>query len=384
MPTDKTEAVRTFTDTAIIVLFSLKVSEKPFGEAAMSMSSLTFIQSATRNLASSIYRFVYDVQHFGDELSAFKSYYRVLEIKSAIKEPEEPRKYETMYRTIEDEIVKPEDDKAEQVKCGMEVEFRDVCYTWPGRKEKALDHISFTVKAGELTAIVGYNGAGKSTIIALIARLCDPSSGEILINGHDIRSYKTSDLHRAMSFLFQSSADLPLTIQEYIGVGNLDEINNLQKIRQAATDSGAIEFIDKLEDGFQSSFTGQVEMETPESLYKDAVAWDKYLNEVDDEDEEKDDDDEDDSADESTETKVGTNDEKKTKATEGDEAEVKDAKPAKEEDKKDDDDNSSDSDSDSDESASEGRLAFSGGQRQKIILARSFLRENCDLAIFDE
>lgn len=323
------------------------------------------------------------MQHFGDELSAFKSYYRVLEIKSAIKEPEEPVKYETIRRVIEDD----DEEKEGPVRSGMEVEFRDVCYTWPGRKEKALDHISFTIKAGELTAIVGYNGAGKSTIIALIARLCDPSSGEILINGHDIRSYKTSDLHKAMSFLFQSSADLPLTIQEYIGVGNLDEINNLQKIRQAATDSGAIEFIDKLEDGFQSSFTGQVETETPDTLYKDAVAWDKYLSEMDDEDHDKDDDDDDDSdsEDKKDEDKAGSDGEQKEE-TDTDGREKSNKKDTKEDDKDSDSDSNSDSDSDSDsgDSDSEGRLAFSGGQRQKLILARSFLRDNCDLAIFDE
>lgn len=361
----------------------------------MSMSSLTFIQSATRNLAGAIYRFVYDVQHFGDELSAFKSYYRVLEIKSAIKEPEEPVKYETMHRKIEPPTVEGDEEKKDadevEVRSGMEVEFRDVCFTWPGRKEKALDHISFTIKAGELTAIVGYNGAGKSTIIALIARLCDPSSGEILINGHNIRSYNTADLHKAMSFLFQSSADLPLTIQEYIGVGNLEEINNLQKIRQAATDSGAIEFIEKLEDGFQSSFTGQVEQETPETLYKDAVAWDKYLDELDEEDHDKDDDDEDeDESKEKEKEKEKEGDEtEEGKEKEDNKAERKkddktEDKKKGEKDKKDDSDSGSDSDSDSGDSNSEGRLAFSGGQRQKLILARSFLRDNCDLAIFDE
>lgn len=313
-------------------------------------------------------------------MAAFKSYYRVLEIKSAIKEPEEPVKYETMQCRVEEGTTTKTDDdsKSSQVKSGMEVEFRDVCYTWPGRKEKALDHISFTIKAGELTAMVGYNGAGKSTIIALIARLCDPSSGEILINGHDIRSYKTSDLHRAMSFLFQSSADLPLTIQEYIGVGNLAEINNLEKIRQAATDSEAIEFIDKLEDGFQSSFTGQVEMETPETLYKDAVAWDKYLDEMDEEDNEKEDDHDVEEDDEKNES--DDNDENKNKK----DSEGKKDNDEKNSKKDDDDEDDSDSDSDSGNSSSEGRLAFSGGQRQKIILARTFLRDNCDLAIFDE
>jgi ABC-type multidrug transport system fused ATPase/permease subunit len=138
----------------------MKAAEQPVGQAGLSMSSLSFIQSATRNLASSIYRFVFDLQHFGDELSAFKSYYRVLEIKSAIKEPEDPRIYAALHRTVESEDT--DGVKSSVERCGMEIEFIDVCYTWPGRKEKALDHISFKINAGELTAIVGYNGAGKS------------------------------------------------------------------------------------------------------------------------------------------------------------------------------------------------------------------------------
>lgn len=250
-----------------------------------------------------------------------------------------------------------------------------------------------------------------------MARLCDPNSGEILINGHDIRSYKTSDLHQAMSFLFQSSADLPLTIQEYIGVGNLAEINNLEKIRKAATDSGATEFIDKLEEGFQSSFTGQVSTETPDTMYKDAVSWDAYLDESDDDDSSDDGDDNDtsdsdsDSGSDSGSEAGGEKQKKKKKRSsrkskkedkeeEVDEGKARSNKEAdadtedKSSNKTESDDesdtasshNSSDSDSSdsSNDSDNEGRLAFSGGQRQKLILARSFLRDNCDLAIFDE
>jgi hypothetical protein len=234
-----------------------------------------------------------------------------------------------------------------------------------------------------------------------------------------------------MSFLFQSSADLPLTIQEYIGVGNLGEINNLQKIRQAATDSGALEFIDKLPDGFQSSFTGHVETETPETLYKDAVAWDSYLDnahdEGDDDEEEEYDNDKDDTSTNKDNSNVDTvkeihsvdgkkestcqeskgagpaaqpasTTEAKTEHKEEKQQEIKAEVKQDEDDSKTDgikskktnvdSDNNSDSDTDSDsdsgDSQSEGRLAFSGGQRQKLILARTFLRDKCDLAIFDE
>lgn len=124
--TTATEAVKAFSDTAIYVLFALKVSEKPLGEATLSMSSLTFIQGAARGLAGSLYRFVRDIQNFGSEFSAFRAYYRVMEVKTAIVEPVEPTTYETVFRRLENG----------EVRAGMDIEFKNVSFTWPGKKEK--------------------------------------------------------------------------------------------------------------------------------------------------------------------------------------------------------------------------------------------------------
>lgn len=381
----QTEAVRSFTDTAIYVLFALKVADRPIEQSTLSMSSLAFIQSAARGLASSIYYFVRELKSFGNELDAFRAYYRISEIKSAIQEPPQPTMYETHKRVL------PNGDE----RYGMEIEFRNVVFRWPGKKEnvsfgiavhttrlipfceQALDGISFVIRAGELCAVCGYNGAGKSTLIALMARLVDPASGEILINGHSIKSYSLSELHKYMSLLFQSSADLPLSLREFIGIGDLDEVDNIDKIRQAATDSGAIEFIDKLEKGLESSFeNGGPLMETADTLYRDIQEWD---GESDDEDEDdhkdagRDDDVDADKSDESEDEKE--NDERKGQgdAAQHDgkdtESSAKDDKPDKEADNVD---------------TTGGRLTFSGGQRQKLNLARNFMRTSADLAIFDE
>lgn len=208
-----------------------------------------------------------------------------------------------------------------------------------------------------------YPGAGKSTLISLISRLCDPSSGQILINGQDIRHYSTKDLHKSMSLLFQDSAQLPLTLREFIGIGDLDEVGNMEKIRQAATESGAIDFIDKLEKGFESSFTGDTDMETPETLYQEAVDWDEMFSDGEDEDEDKDDDDDPKPANEENEKN-------------SDEDTIEDKK-ENEKEKEKEKDGGNDSDDDS------GRLAFSGGQTQKLVMARNFMRSS-DLSIFDE
>ena len=360
-----TEALRGLTDTAIYVLFALKASSKPVGEATISMTSLGFIQNAARSVASGIYCLVRDVQHFGTEFAAFRAYYRILEIKPTILEPVQPVEYSRATRQIEpassEGVAKVDDASSEEnLRSGMDIEFRNVSFTWPGKREKALDGLSFHIHAGQLCAIVGYNGAGKSTLIALIARLVDPSSGQILINGHDIKSYRTADLHIAMTMLFQSSAELPLTLREFIGIGNLAEVDNMEKIRAAATEAGALDFIEKLKDGFESSFTGSAETETVDTLYKCAVDYDK-----DDDDSDTNDDSDDDGEDGETEPEA----DEKAKIEAGDDEKAED-----------DDETKSTKSNDNDE---DGRLAFSGGQRQKLVMARSFMRQS-DLAIFDE
>ena len=107
------------------MLFALKVADRPIEESTLSMSSLAFIQSAARGLAGSIYYFVRELKSFGNELAAFRAYYRISEIKSVIYEPPTPAKYETMKRIL------PNGEERQ----GMEIEFRDVVFRWPGKKE---------------------------------------------------------------------------------------------------------------------------------------------------------------------------------------------------------------------------------------------------------
>ena len=220
-----------------------------------------------------------------------------------------------------------------------------------------------------------------------MARLCDPSSGDILVNGQNIKTYSVAELHKHMSLLFQSSADLPLSLKEFIGIGDLNEINNIDKIRQAAADSGAIEFIDKLEKGFDSAFeSGGPINETSETLYRDIQEWDGDSDDEDDdkkEGEEGDDSDDtsDEEADESSPKKGKSTDEKSAKV-EADEPTSDNKEDSTQQDKDDKDTAKTDKDEEIDTTG--GRLVFSGGQRQKLNLARNFMRNTADLAIFDE
>jgi ATP-binding cassette subfamily B protein len=102
------------------------------------------------------------------------------------------------------------------------IEFRNVSYTYPGRDEPALKDVSFTIAPGETMALVGRNGAGKTTIVKLLTRLYDPDSGQIFVDGVDIREYDPAELRREIGVIFQDYVTYFLSARENIGVGRLE------------------------------------------------------------------------------------------------------------------------------------------------------------------
>ncbi|MGI8475394.1 MAG: ATP-binding cassette domain-containing protein, partial [Thermomicrobiales bacterium] len=119
------------------------------------------------------------------------------------------------------------------------IEFRDVSYAYPGNLEPALRNVSFTIQPGETVALVGRNGAGKSTVVKLLVRLYDPTGGTVLIDGHDVREYDPVELRGQFGMMFQDYAEYQLSARENIGVGNVEEVDDLAAVVDAAERSGA-------------------------------------------------------------------------------------------------------------------------------------------------
>lgn len=113
--------------------------------------------------------------------------------------------------------------------------------------------INLDIKAGQLVIIVGANGSGKSTLTRILARLYDPSSGQLLVDGRPSAEYRVADLHRATAFLSQDNHIYPLTLAENIGLGYPEHSSNLEMIKEAAKEGGASEFIEGLEKGYQTT-----------------------------------------------------------------------------------------------------------------------------------
>jgi ATP-binding cassette, subfamily B, bacterial len=132
------------------------------------------------------------------------------------------------------------------------IEFRQVSFRYPGSEHLALENISLILRPGETIALVGENGAGKTTLIKLLARLYDPTGGQILLNGVDLREYAPEDYYRQLGVIFQDFVRYDLTVQENIGFGQTEHLDDPACLRQAAQLGGALGLIEKLPQGFSS------------------------------------------------------------------------------------------------------------------------------------
>lgn len=144
------------------------------------------------------------------------------------------------------------------------IEFRNVSFAYPGTTRLVLKNFNFHLHPQERVALIGENGQGKTTIVKLITRLYDPTEGQILIDGVDLREYDMEDLCHEIGVIFQDFMRYEMTARDNIAVGRIEERNNLRNIEQAAQMSLANEVIAKLADGMEQQlgrrFEGGVDL----------------------------------------------------------------------------------------------------------------------------
>ena len=128
-------------------------------------------------------------------------------------------------------------------------EFRNVSFAYPNGRE-VLSGVSFKLAPGERIALVGENGQGKTTIVKLLTRLYDPSAGQILLDGVNLRDYDQEDLWREIGVIFQDFMRYDMTATENIAMGRIEEKDNIFRIRSAAQKSLAEDVIRKLPKGY--------------------------------------------------------------------------------------------------------------------------------------
>lgn len=133
---------------------------------------------------------------------------------------------------------------------GDEIEFRNVSFKYPGQKDYALRNVSLTFHAGQRMAVVGMNGSGKTTFIKLLCRLYDPTEGEILFNGIDIRQYNYNEYMKLFSVVFQDFKLLSFGLGQNVA-SNMDV--DLSKAEQCLRDAGFGIRLDNLPQGLSTT-----------------------------------------------------------------------------------------------------------------------------------
>lgn len=138
----------------------------------------------------------------------------------------------------------------EQIRQG--IVFEQVSFTYPGQTTPVLRDVSFRLLPGECVALVGHNGAGKTTMVKLLLRLYDPTSGHILLDGVDLRQYDLDDLRSTMGAIFQDFGRYEFTAGENIGLGRLEHLGDRERQLDALVKAGGESLLERLPAGLET------------------------------------------------------------------------------------------------------------------------------------
>jgi ATP-binding cassette subfamily B protein len=151
---------------------------------------------------------------------------------------------------IRPEIVPPPNPRPFPVPIRDGFAFENVGFRYPGAERWAVRGLTFKLRAGEILALVGENGAGKTTVVKLLARLYDPDEGRILLDGHDLREYDPFALRANVGVIFQDFVRYHFTAADNIAIGRIEARDDRARIVAAAERSLADEVIGKLPLGY--------------------------------------------------------------------------------------------------------------------------------------
>ena len=150
------------------------------------------------------------------------------------------------YLKLEPVLTAPENGLPAPAPVRQGIEFRNVSFRYPGSDIDVLRNINLFIQPGERIALVGLNGAGKTTLIKLLARMYDPTEGQVLLDGVDLRQYDLQSLYQRFGVIFQDFVRYQFTVRENIGFGQVDALDDQARIEDAAERGGAAPIIEEL------------------------------------------------------------------------------------------------------------------------------------------
>lgn len=173
-------------------------------------------------------------------------------LKSAVSYHEEKLRYEMFKNFME--ITEFNNCSTDFPVFNNKIEFKNVNFSYPGSDKPILKNLSFTIKKGEHIALLGINGAGKSTIVKLLLGFYKPTSGEILIDDYNVKNYSYDVLAKLFAPMFQNVEPLALTIAELVSCEE-KENQNRELIVNALKEVGLYELVSSLDNGIDTSIS---------------------------------------------------------------------------------------------------------------------------------
>ncbi|MBO0588351.1 MULTISPECIES: ABC transporter ATP-binding protein [unclassified Sporosarcina] len=139
--------------------------------------------------------------------------------------------------------------KIEEIK---QLRVESLSFQYPSNQNKSLKNINFEITKGKKIVIVGPNGSGKTSLIKCLVGLLDPSEGQVFINNHKLQDLDKDIFYSKLSVLFQDYVQYYFSVRDNIGMGNIRDIENQEKIEQAANSAGISDFIEQLPDKYET------------------------------------------------------------------------------------------------------------------------------------
>jgi ATP-binding cassette subfamily B protein len=198
---------------------------------SLSLANFTFYSGIILQFGSSLGLIVGSFTRLSDDNEYMKDLFKLFKTKPLLPRPDHPKQLSTS--TV------------------PTLEFRHVWFRYPNSKNWALQDLSFIIKPGEKVALVGENGAGKTTIIRMLLRFYDVDKGQILINGIDIKELDLASYYHHIGVLFQDFNDYPLSVRDNIALGRVEHFSDDAAVHEAALQADADKFIQKYPKNYQ-------------------------------------------------------------------------------------------------------------------------------------
>lgn len=234
-------AAQTFAHTTSLEFFNL-VQTMPLAlqVSSASLGAVTMYRTTAEALFQTISQFMTSLKLFFQGVFLLASYHVALELEPMLSP--DPVDYEE-YTTNDGGL-------------GMKIDISDLTFAYPGRDTPTLHNVNFHVEPGEVVAIVGENGSGKSTFLNVLLRLCDFDQGDFRINDVDVRRYAAKELHANTSAVFQDFSQFNASLRENVGVGCTDAMTSDIALRSALRAGGAARLLEELPEGLDSLLDG--------------------------------------------------------------------------------------------------------------------------------